>query len=153
MTQELAAHARGLVESSREGVLCTNSQLKAGFPFGSVTPYAIAADSAPLFLFSSMAMHTDNIHADPHVSLFVAQPAEEGDLLNAARVNVFGVIAEVPQSDLTDVRNRYLATHPQAEQWIDFDDFTFYRLEIDSAYYIGGFGTMGWIEAIEYNRK
>lgn len=153
MTQELAAHARGLVEGSRIGVLCTNSHLKPGFPFGSVTPYAIAVDGTPLFLLSSMAMHTDNIHADPHASLFVAQQSEEGDLLSAARVNVFGLIAEIPESDLTEARNRYLATHPQAEQWVDFDDFAFYQLAIESAYYIGGFGSMGWIEAIEYNHK
>jgi hypothetical protein len=99
-----------------------------------------------------MAMHTDNIQADPLVSLFVAQQSLDGDTLSAARVNVLGRILEVPESEEPEVRGLYLAAHPEAEQWVDFGDFAFYRLEIDSAYYIGGFGSMGWIGAIEYTQ-
>ncbi len=153
MPADLAKEARELVESARSGVLCTNSHLKPGYPFGSVTPYAVDGRGSPLLLLSYMAMHTDNIQVDPLVSLFVAQQSPEGDALSAARVNILGRITAVSEKEVPEVRSLYLAAHPEAEQWVNFGDFAFYRLEIDSAYYIGGFGSMGWIEAIEYTKQ
>ena len=43
-------------------------------------------------------------------------------------------------------RAAYLVKHPDAEQWIDFGDFSMLRMEIKKdLYYIGGFGSMGWV--------
>jgi putative heme iron utilization protein len=33
---------------------------------------------------------------------------------------------------------------------VDFDDFSFYRMEVVDVYYVGGFGVMGWVAASEY---
>jgi heme iron utilization protein len=38
------------------------------------------------------------------------------------------------------VRQRYLARLPSAAQYADFGDFAFWRLEIESGHFIGGFG-------------
>ena len=46
----------------------------------------------PIFLVSSMAMHTQNLNADPRASLFVTQPGVTGDPLGAARVTLMGTV-------------------------------------------------------------
>jgi heme iron utilization protein len=33
---------------------------------------------------------------------------------------------------------------------VDFDDFSFYRMDVVEVYYVGGFGVMGWVPASEY---
>ena len=38
------------------------------------------------------------------------------------------------------VRQRFLARHPEAALYADFPDFAFWRLIIEGAHYIGGFG-------------
>jgi hypothetical protein len=38
------------------------------------------------------------------------------------------------------VKRRFLARHPEAAFYADFLDFAFWRLEVEGAHYIGGFG-------------
>jgi len=38
------------------------------------------------------------------------------------------------------VRHRFLARHPEAAFYADFPDFSFWRLNLEGAHYIGGFG-------------
>ena len=33
---------------------------------------------------------------------------------------------------------------------MDFEDFSFYRMEIVDVYFVGGFGVMGWIPVADY---
>ena len=33
---------------------------------------------------------------------------------------------------------------------MDFDDFSFFRMDVIDVYYVGGFGVMGWIAAQDY---
>src|SRR5207253_10813924 len=44
-----------------------------GHPFASVMPYALDGAGRPVVLISSMAMHTQNLQADPRASLLVTQ--------------------------------------------------------------------------------
>ena len=37
--------------------------------------------------------------------------------------------------------------------WVDFEDFSFYRMDMVDVYYVGGFGVMGWISASAYDRS
>jgi putative heme iron utilization protein len=111
-------------------------------------PYATDASGSPIFLISSMAVHAHNIAADERASLFVAQPGITDDPLGAARVTVMGKIAGAR----AEARDLYLARHPGARAWIDFQDFSLVTLGILDVYYIGGFGVMGWITADEYNQ-
>jgi hypothetical protein len=37
-------------------------------------------------------------------------------------------------------RRRFLARHPEAALYVDFPDFGFWRLRVEGAHYIGGFG-------------
>ena len=146
----VAASARGLVESRGMGILCTNSKRAPGYPFASVAPYAIDAQGRPVLLMSRLAVHTKNLAADSRASLLVFDERTEHDPLNSARLNLLGDVALIPDSELADARARYLARHPEAEQWAEFGDFAFYRIDVSDIYYVGGFGTMGWVSLADY---
>jgi putative heme iron utilization protein len=49
-----------------------------------------------------------------------------------------------------EVRDLYLSSHESARYWQDFADFSYFRLEVEGVYFIGGFGVMGWVTASEY---
>ena len=59
-----AERARTLVHLGRIGSLSTLSRKQPGFPFGSVMPYSLDEHGRPIFLISTMAMHTQNLKAD-----------------------------------------------------------------------------------------
>jgi len=76
-----AERARTLVYISRVGSLSTLSRKQPGFPFGSVMPYGLHEHGRPIFLISTMAMHTQNLQADPRASLLVTQDDAGSDPL------------------------------------------------------------------------
>lgn len=115
-------------------------------------PFAPDAAGRPIFLISNMAMHTQNLKADPRCSLFVSQTGADGDPLGAARATLVGHAEPVPDDDVASVRERYLARHENSRYWVDFADFSFYRLEPVDLYYVGGFGVMGWVDALDHER-
>ncbi|HEV7735435.1 MAG TPA: DUF2470 domain-containing protein [Candidatus Binatia bacterium] len=145
-----AEQARTLVHRGRTGTLCTQSQRQPGFPFGSIALYGQDERGRPTFLISTMAMHTQNLAADPKASLLVPQPGWTGDPLAGARVTLLGPITLVPAAEIEAVRTDYLARHDTARNWVDFDDFAFHRLDVADCYYVAGFGAMGWVAASEY---
>jgi heme oxygenase (biliverdin-IX-beta and delta-forming) len=132
------------------GTLSTMSRKHPGFPFGSLMPYALDEAGRPIFLISSMAMHTQNLQADPRCSLFLTQAGADGDPLGAARATLVGAARPIPQDDLALARETYLARHETSRHWVDFSDFCFFRLQPVDIYYVGGFGVMGWVEAADY---
>jgi len=146
-----AERARTLLHVGRIGSLSTLSRKQPGFPFGSVMPYGLDDRGRPLFLVSTMAMHTQNLQADPRASLLVTQPDASGDPLGASRVTLVGNVAPVPEDDVAAVRELYLARYANSKYWVDFDDFSFYRMGVVDVYYVGGFGVMGWVPASEYD--
>src|SRR5205823_13707054 len=81
-----AERARTLVYLGRLGSLSTLSRKQPGFPFGSLMSYGSDSQGRPIFLISTMAMHTQNLQTDPHASLLVTQPDASGDPLGASRV-------------------------------------------------------------------
>src|SRR5271167_3944031 len=85
-----AERGRTLLYIGRVGTLSTHSLKQPGFPFGSVMPYALDARGRPIFLISTMAMHTQNLKGDSRASLLVMQPDGAGDPLGAARITVVG---------------------------------------------------------------
>jgi putative heme iron utilization protein len=145
-----AERARTLLHLGRVGSLSTLSRKRPGFPFGSLMPYALDAAGRPLFLISTMAMHTQNLQQDARASLLVTQPEAEGDPLGAARVTVVGNAATLAGPEVADARGLYLERHPNSKYWVDFDDFAFFRMDVVDLYYVGGFGVMGWVAAPEY---
>src|SRR5580698_354912 len=145
-----AERSRTLMHLSSVATLSTVSRKQPGFPFGSLMPYALDASGRPLFLISTMAMHTQNLKADPRASLFISQPAADGDILGAARVTLVGNVTQLTDEEKAEVREIYLKAHPNSQYWVDFNDFAFFRLEPLDIYYVGGFGVMGWVTAPDY---
>jgi heme iron utilization protein len=145
-----AERARTLLHLSSVATLSTVSRKQPGFPFGSLMPYALDAAGRPLFLISTMAMHTQNLKADPRASLFVSQPAADGDVLGAARLTLVGNVVQVTEEERIAAREVYLKAHPNSQYWVDFTDFAFFRLEPVDVYYVGGFGVMGWVTSADY---
>lgn len=145
-----AERVRTLLAGLTTGTLSTLSRKHPGFPFGSLMPFALDAAGRPLFLISNMAMHTQNLRADPHASLFVAQASAAEDALGSARATLVGLAEPVPAADLAVARDQYLATHESSRYWVDFADFSFFRLEPVDLYFVGGFGVMGWTSAEDF---
>ena len=145
-----AERARTLVHLGRIGSLSTLSRKQPGFPFGSVMPYGLNEHGRPIFLISTMAMHTQNLQANPRASLLVTQDDAGGDPLGASRVTLVGNVLPIPQSEVVEARKLYLSRYANSKYWLDFEDFSFYRMDVVDVYYVGGFGVMGWVSASEY---
>jgi heme iron utilization protein len=148
-----AERARTLMYLGRMGSLSTLSRKQPGFPFGSVMPYGLDDHGRPIFLISTMAMHTQNLQADSRASLLVAQQETDGEPLGASRVTLVGNVLLVSNTDLAEVRKLYLDRHANSKYWVDFEDFSFYRMDVIDVYYVGGFGVMGWVSASDYDRS
>jgi putative heme iron utilization protein len=145
-----AERARTLMARARAGALSTLSRRHPGHPFGSLMPYALDESGRPLFLISALAMHTRNLEADPRASLFVAESTAAEDPLAVGRITVMGSAGRVPSAEVPGGRAAYLARHPNASNWVDFGDFSFWRLQILDLYWVGGFGAMDWLEVRDY---
>ncbi len=146
-----AERARTLMHLSRIGSLSTLSRKQPGFPFGSVMPYGLDNNGRPIFLISTMAMHTQNLQSDPRASLLVTQDDVSGDPLGASRVTLVGNVRTVPKAEVPESRDLYLARYANSKYWVDFEDFSFYRMDVVDVYYVGGFGVMGWVSASDYD--
>jgi heme iron utilization protein len=147
--------ARALLATESVGVLSTLSVRPhcAGFPYGSVTPYALSAEGAPLLLLSRLAAHTKNLAADPRASLFVGDRSAAEDPQAGARISLLGRVSPLPAADHPDARARYLAAWPRAADYLALGDFSFWRLEIEEARLIAGFGEIRWLDGADLRAK
>src|SRR5271169_7186703 len=103
-----AERTRTLMHLGRIGSLSTHSRKQPGFPFGSVMPFGLDDHGRPIFLISTMAMHTQNLQADSRASLLVTQSDASGDPLGASRVTVMGNVLTIPKPEVADARKLYL---------------------------------------------
>ena len=118
------------------------------YPYGSFVTVAFD-DGNPVFLVSTLAEHTRNLRRDPRASLLVAENGSEDPLANG-RVTLLGPCRQV-EGDGGSARAAFLATHPNAAYYVDFGDFAFWRLQVESIRYIGGYGRMSWVEAADWH--
>lgn len=132
--------AKELVRTARYAALAA-LEPGTGHPLSSRVALATDLDGTPTILTSTLSGHTAAILADPRCSLLCGEPGK-GDPLAHARITLFtkAVRVERGSSDHARLRRRYLARHSKAELYVDFGDFSFFRLEIDKASLNGGFG-------------
>jgi hypothetical protein len=126
--------ARRLMRESVDGALATLAA--DGAPYASLVTIATLADNSPLLLLSNLARHTQNIGRDPRVSLLLEQRGA-GDPLAGARVSVGGRIV---RTDDAAARRRFVVRHPEAASYAEFRDFSFWRIEVEGAHLVAGFG-------------
>lgn len=130
--------ARSLLRRRREGALAT-LMAGSGDPYCSLVNVASHADGSPILLISRLALHTKNILSDPRVSLMLDERGK-GDPLEGARIMLLGQAEEVAPPNLKFVRQRYLNAHPSAEAFVDFKDFSFFRIRASATHLVAGFG-------------
>jgi putative heme iron utilization protein len=130
--------AKSLLRRSRQGALATLTA-GTGDPYCSLVNVASAPDGSPVLLISRLAIHTKNLLADPRVSLMLDERAP-GDPLEGARIMLAGRAEEVAGDERGVLRRRYLNAHPSAETFVDFKDFSFFRILPAGAHLVAGFG-------------
>ncbi|WP_445491812.1 HugZ family pyridoxamine 5'-phosphate oxidase [Rhodopseudomonas sp. RCAM05734] len=140
--------ARSLLRRSRQGALAT-LMAGTGAPYCSLVNLASAPDGAPILLISRLAVHTRNILADPRVSVMLDERAA-GDPLEGARIMLAGV-AEPAEGDVAaNLRQRYLNAHPSAEVFVNFADFSFFRIAPTGAHLVAGFGRINDLAPVQF---
>jgi heme iron utilization protein len=130
--------ARSLLRRSRQGALAT-LMAGSGDPYCSLVNVASCADGSPILLISSLALHTKNILGDSRVSLMLDERAE-GDPLEGARIMLAGLAERAGGDDAAVLRRRYLNAHPSAKTFVDFRDFSLFRIRPSGAHLVAGFG-------------
>jgi putative heme iron utilization protein len=130
--------AKLLLRRCRQGALAT-LMAGRGDPYCSLVNLASHPDGSPILLISRLALHTGNILADARVSLMLDERAE-GDPLEGARIMLAGRAEEASGDEVALLRRRYLGVHPSAEVFIDFKDFSFFRIHPSGAHLVAGFG-------------
>jgi putative heme iron utilization protein len=130
--------ARSLLRRSRQGALAT-LMAGSGDPYCSLVNIASHFDASPILLISRLALHTRNILADSRVSLMLDERVA-GDPLEGARIMLAGRAEEAAGEAVEVLRRRYLNAHPSAEVFVDFKDFSFFRIVPSGAHLVAGFG-------------
>ena len=128
---------KSLLRRSRQGALAT-LMAGSGDPYCSLVNVASCSDGSPILLISRLAVHTRNLLADARVSLMLDERGE-GDPLEGSRIMLSGHVEEVT-SGRDIVRRRYLNAHPAAEAFVDFKDFSFFRISPTGTHLVAGFG-------------
>jgi putative heme iron utilization protein len=137
--------ARRLLRAARTAALASHMAADH-WPHASLVLLATAPDATPLLLLSALAEHTRNLGADQRVALLVDGTAELAEPLTGPRLSVLG---RASRSDDPADRTRYLRRHPAAAAYADFGDFAFYRVAVERAHLVAGFGRIHWLTAAE----
>ena len=138
------AVARRTIRGALTGALATLSRPPgSGAPYASLVLVATQSDGRPVMLLSSLAEHTQNIVADGRASLLFDGTVDLPNPLTGARVTVQGTLAATTDEH---ARSRYLARHPDANDYIAFADFGLFRFEPTRAHLVAGFGVIRWYE-------
>jgi heme iron utilization protein len=135
---DAARTARSLLRRSRQGALAT-LMAGSGDPYCSLVNVASHPDGSPILLISRLALHTQNILADARVSLMLDERAA-GEPLEGSRIMLAGRAEEASGDQLAILRRRYLNAHPSAEVFVNFKDFSFFRIRPIAAHLVAGFG-------------
>lgn len=129
--------ARALIRTARDAALATLDP--DGSPHASHVAAATFVDGAPMILVSDLALHTQNLKRDRRTSLlYVAAQGTGRDTNTRARITLVGEVEPAPDRDAA--RARFLRRHPDASLYIDFADFSLWRLVPRASHLVAGFG-------------
>src|ERR1700761_2539518 len=143
-----AKAVKSLLRRSRQGALAT-LMAGSGDPYCSLVNVASHPDGSPILLISRLALHTKNLLADPRVSLMLDERAE-GDPLEGSRIMLSGRAEEVAADQEEVVRPRYLNAHPSAAAFVEFRDFSFFRIGSTGTHLVAGFGRIVDLKASQF---
>ncbi len=138
------ASVRRLIRTCDRAVLATALAGGTAWPYASLVLTACDHGAAPLLLLSDLADHTRNLKEDGRASLLFDGTAGLVDPLAGARASVLGRLAKTDDGLL---RARFLARHPAAQDYAGFRDFNLYRMDVERAHLVAGFGDIHWLDA------
>ncbi len=148
-----AVAVRNLVEQAQFAHLCTimsnMHHRRAGYPFGTVVDFATDGAGCPIFSLSPLAIQTRNIIEDPRCSLVMQMPGWNG--LANARVTMFGDVYKLPndlQDAAADIFHGKISTDDT--RFVSGNAIFFRMDRILDIYFVGGFGTVQWLDTEEY---
>lgn len=143
--------ARNLLRRARSATLATNLSDDAsggapdtGWPYASLVTIACDTDASPILLLSGLSDHTRNLARDNRASLLIEAASGRANPQTGPRVSLLG---RVVCSQDERHRRRFLARHPSAKLYANFADFNVYRMVVERAHFVGGFGRAMWLDA------
>lgn len=137
---------REIIQSSRVGSLGTLTE--EGSPFVTLVTLAALSPTSLVMLLSGLAQHTRNLNRDSKCSLLIVQPGgEQGNPLAGARLTISGAARQMPRGQSSEARATFLSAHPTAAAYADFDDFSFFQLDVQQVHLVAGFGRIETIPA------
>jgi putative heme iron utilization protein len=143
-----AEYARSLAQA--QGRASMSTLTAEGYPFGSVVSYVCTPLGEPVVCISAMAEHTINALRDSRASVLIAEPVPPGaDPLASARLTLVGDLVRYEQVP-DELRAAFLDQHPSARYYVDYTDFSWWRLVPTAVRFVGGFGHMSWVGAPQY---
>ncbi len=139
------AALRRVARAVRKAALATSlAEGGDGRPYVSLVTLALDHDLSPILLLSRLADHTRNLLADGRAALLLDGTDGLANPQTGPRVTLTGVVAEDGDPRL---RRRFLARHPGAALYAGFGDFAIWRMTVERAHFVGGFGRAVWCDA------
>ncbi len=136
------AQITGMLQQHRWAALATVDA--GGLPAASMVAYAVDLPRGCLYLhLSGLAAHTKEILRQAAVALVLSEcDTGRGDPQQLARLSLRARGAPIARdaADYESAKQCYLQQLPDAEQLFGFGDFMLFRLVIESARFVGGFG-------------
>jgi heme iron utilization protein len=146
-SDDMSRAARDLVRSLDRAALATALPVQSGaWPYASLVLVAADHDLSPILLLSDLAEHTKAIAADDRVSLLFDGTQGLEQPLTGPRVTLVGRAERTADPHLG---RRFLTRHPDAGMYAGFKDFNFYRVAVERAHLVAGFGKIRWLSAAE----
>lgn len=146
MDADTSALLARLIRSQRTAALGT---LRQGAPLVSMVLYVPAADFSAFHVHvSRLAWHTQDMLADPRVSLSIVEPDRPEDPAcdpqRLARISVRGEAAPVPNGapEFPGLKAAWLARYPGSAISFELADFGFFRIVPRDARFVAGFGSI-----------
>lgn len=138
--QEALTLTGSLIVNAMHGALAAHDPASA-FPHISRIQLSTDVDGTIITLISTLSTHTKCIAANPKAALLIGEPGK-GDPLAHPRISVPIVAAPIEHgsADYQRIRNNHLKHCPKAALYVDFGDFSFFKLMPQSAALNGGFG-------------
>ena len=149
MNTDISKTARQLLYNETYGILATQSNSIEGYPFGSVVPYIYHQGKYLIIYISELAEHTKNLRKNSKCSLIVKESVHQDDVQTAGRLTWVGNAEEVPNEEDSVVKIRYFRNFPWSQKYEKTHDFSFWKIDLTRARFIGRFGEIFWLDSEE----
>ncbi len=149
--EQPGAVVRRLMDTARQASLATALvRDDSGRPYISLVLVAQDERGSPILLLSDLAEHTRNLKAEPRAALLYDGTSGLADPLTGPRASILGRIEPIAASGpVSRLTARFLARYPTAASYADFADFRLYRMTVERAHLVAGFGRIQWLTAAD----